>query len=209
MSLVAACLASWLLGGIPFGLVVVRLLKGVDIRTIGSGNVGATNASRAFGATARLPVFLLIYALDFLKGLVPTALAPAAAGLADAGLHVPVAVGACAIAGHCWSPFLRLAGGKGVATATGVFAVLDPLALGIALLVFGAVFAFTRQVFLGSLALGLALAGAVVLRDPDTAFDERLAVTVFAAVLAALLFYTHRSNIRRFLQRRAAEASAP
>ncbi len=203
-----ACALAWVLGGIPFGLVLVRLFCGIDIRTIGSGNVGATNASRAFPGRARLPVFLLIYVLDFGKGFVPATFFPAWFGLGP-GLLAPVLVGAAAVLGHCVSPFLGLRGGKGVATTTGVFAAVDPIALLCGLAAFGAVFGATRRVFWGSLALALALPIAVVAREPSAAFGERLPVTVLALAVAAFLFWTHRSNLRKFrAERRAAEATA-
>jgi glycerol-3-phosphate acyltransferase PlsY len=211
MSLVLACITAWLLGGIPFGLCLVRWFKGVDIRRIGSGNVGATNASRAFGGRLQLPVFLLIYALDFLKGFVPAlgfaswfGVVPAGGG---AGLLAPVLIGAAAVLGHCFSPYLGLRGGKGVATTTGVFAALEPVPLGLAIAVFLLVFQLSRQVFLGSLALGIALALGVVLREPATAFDGRLPVTVLALLVALFMFWTHRGNLARFRARRQDGAS--
>ena len=99
LSVPSAAVTAWLLGGIPFGLVLVRLFKGVDIRTLGSGNVGATNASRAFEGRLRLPVFLLIYVLDFLKGFVPALWFPTWFGIELAvGSWVPVGLGAAAVA---------------------------------------------------------------------------------------------------------------
>jgi glycerol-3-phosphate acyltransferase PlsY len=204
LPVLAAAASAWLLGGIPFGLVLVRLFRGIDIRTVGSGNVGATNASRAFEGRLRLPVFLLIYVLDFLKGLTPALWFPTWFGIELAtGSWTPVGLGAAAVAGHCFSPYLRFRGGKGVATATGVFAALDPLALLVALLTFLVVLKVTKQVYLGSLALGLALAATVVAQDPSAAFGERRPVTVLALVIAAFLFFTHRSNLAAARARRA------
>lgn len=199
MELVLACAAAYLLGGVPFGLVMVRVLRGVDIRSIGSGNVGATNASRAFPGRSRLLVFLLIYVLDFAKGFVPAVVFVDWCG--DEPLH-RVLIGAAAIVGHCFSPFLGFRGGKGVATATGVFAALDWQALLVGLAVFFLVLAVTRRVFWGSIALGFGLALAVVFRDQASAFDERLPVTVFAAVIALFIVYTHRSNLAAALAAR-------
>jgi glycerol-3-phosphate acyltransferase PlsY len=198
MTLALALLAAYLLGGVPFGLVLVRLLRGVDIRTLGSGNVGATNASRAFGR-ARVPMFLLFYVLDFAKGYVPARWFPALGlGAADGGLGQAVALGAAAVLGHCFSPFLRFRGGKGVATTTGVFAAIEPLALGIALAVFFVVLGLTRRVFFGSLAIGITLALAVILREPATAFGARWPATALALAVAAFLVWTHRSNLAKW-----------
>lgn len=203
--LVFVCLAAWLLGGIPWGLVLVRLFRGVDIRTIGSGNIGATNASRAFSGWARPAVFLAIYVLDFAKGFVPAFVAPR---LVDADpLLASVLAGAAAILGHVFSPYLRLRGGKGVATTTGVLAALEPIALAVALLAFFVVLRLTRHVYLGSLSLGIALALAVVLRAPATAFGERLPVTLLGFAVAAFLFWTHRNNLRDAAARRRAAES--
>ncbi|MEO0479148.1 MAG: glycerol-3-phosphate acyltransferase [Planctomycetota bacterium] len=197
MSLGIAILLAWILGGVPFGLLVVRAWKGVDIRQVGSGNVGATNASRVFEGRGRLPVFLGIYLFDFFKGFVPAMFFATWFGLPET-VDRQVALGAAAVLGHCVSPFLGLKGGKGVATTTGVFAAVEPIALVASLVVFGIVARLTRQVFWGSLALGLTLGLAVPLREPSTAFSDRWAVSVAAITGALFLLYTHRSNLRQF-----------
>lgn len=197
MSTVLVCCAAFLIGAIPFALLVVRVLKGVDVRTVGSGNVGATNASRAFASKGgRLGAFLLIYLLDAGKGFVPAHFGPGFAG--DSPLRTTaVLAGAAAVLGHIFTPFLGFRGGKGVATATGALLALDWLATVIALGVFFVVRLATGQVFFGSLALGLALAAAAIGLHPSSAFGERLPVTVLCCCLAGLLFWTHRSNLRR------------
>ncbi len=202
MTVLVACVCAWVLGGIPFGFVIVRAVKGVDIRTLGSGSVGATNASRAFPGRGRPVFFGLFYLLDFAKGLFPTLYGAALFGLGD-GPGVSVLIGACAVLGHCASPFLRLRGGKGVATTNGVFAALEPLALLIALVVFLTVLLSTRRVYWGSLALGLVLPLVVIGRDLASAFDQRLTVSVLALVAAGFLFFTHRSNLRQFFASRS------
>ncbi len=202
MLLALACLAAYLLGGIPFGLILARLSAGVDIRRVGSGNIGATNAARAFDSKAkRLVAFAVIYLLDFAKGFLPTLFLPPLIQGAASG--VAVAVGCCSVLGHCFSPYLRLRGGKGVATGCGVFAAIEPWALLVALVAFGCAFALTRRVFVGSLTLGIALAIAVVVRDPATAFAARASVTWSALAVAGFFFFTHRSNLRQSLAKRA------
>ncbi len=199
MDVAVACLLAYLLGGVPFGLLLARLLAGVDIRRIGSGNVGATNAARAFSTRPkRLAAFLLIYALDGFKGYAPTAWFAGAFELASP--NAPVFLGCCALLGHCFTPYLRFKGGKGVATGCGVFAALEPIALGVALLAFGLAYALTRKVFVGSLTLGVALALAVVLREPASAFATRTGASVFAIAIAAFLFFTHRSNLQKAMR---------
>jgi len=207
MGLALACFLAFLLGAVPWALVVVRVIKGVDVREVGSGNVGATNASRAFSTRAgRLAAFVGIYLLDAAKGFVPALLAPRWID-SDPAVLVAVVCGASAVLGHVFTPFLGLRGGKGVATATGVLFALDWIATGIAIAVFLVVRLVTGQVFLGSLALGVALASAVIVLHPDDAFGERLPITVLCVLLAVLLFWTHRSNLRKHFAAEAASNS--
>ena len=206
MLLLLGCLCAFLLGGVPFALVVVRLCKGVDVRSIGSGNVGATNASRAFGSGApRLLAFVAIYLLDAGKGFVAAFFGPGWVGAGDGGMLAPVLLGTSAILGHVFSPLLGFRGGKGVATATGVLLALD---WRIALLSIGAFLVVrfcTGQVFLGSLVLGLALPVAAVLFHGGEAFASWLPGTVLCAALAAFLFWTHRSNLQKFFAKGASQ----
>jgi len=174
-------------GSIPFGVLVSRR-RGVDIREHGSGNIGATNVTRVLGKGAGA----IVLVLDAAKGALPTL---AARNLTDEPWGV-VATGFAAIIGHCFSPFLRGRGGKGVATALGVFLALDPLfALG-GMVVWGLVFAITRVPALGSLAAAFAIGTAfVVVRDaPPT--------TVLSAATCALLVFTHRGNLMRLTKSR-------
>jgi len=206
MDLLILCSVAYLLGAIPFALVSVKLLKGVDIRRVGSGNVGATNASRAFGPGARLPIFVLIYLLDFSKGFLPTWFAPEVAEGVGSAM---VLAGTAAVLGHCTSPYLGFRGGKGVATTTGVIAVLDWVALLVALATWLIVRFATRQVFLGSLALGLALPVTVIVQDPVAAFaaEGKLSTTIFCLGVALFFFFTHRSNIKKMFKGGAMETT--
>jgi glycerol-3-phosphate acyltransferase PlsY len=196
MTLWLGCLCAFLLGGVPSALVLVRLCKGIDVRTIGSGNVGATNAMRAF-ATRRggLGAFGAIWLLDAGKGFVPALLGQHL--LPDRPLLGGTLLGASAILGHVFTPFLHFRGGKGVATTTGVLLALDWLAALLAIGVFFVVRALTGKVFLGSLALGVALALAAVLLHLGDAFGPRLPVTILCLALAGFLFWTHRSNLQQ------------
>ncbi|MAE77162.1 MAG: acyl-phosphate glycerol 3-phosphate acyltransferase [Planctomycetes bacterium] len=192
---------AFLIGGIPFGFLAVRLLLGEDVRDTGSGNIGATNVGRSFKGPWRWVAFAGIYLLDFAKGLVPVFLLAPALPVWSAA-----AVGLVAVAGHCFSPFLRFKGGKGVATTCGVMAALDWFALVIAIGAFFAVLLVTRVTALGSLVLGFALAAAVVLREPSTAFATRWPVTALALFFALFFVWTHRSNIQRMHAGRQARA---
>jgi glycerol-3-phosphate acyltransferase PlsY len=204
MTLALWSLAAFLLGSVPFALLLVRAAKGVDLRTLGSGNVGATNASRAFATRrGRLLAFSAVYLLDAGKGFLP-----AWAGshwLSAEPAQGGAALGLAAILGHVFCPFLGFRGGKGVATATGVLLALDwPVALG-AIGVFFVVRKLTGEVFWGSLALGAALAGFALLLHPEDAFASRWPVTALCLLLACFLVFTHRSNLKRRFARPASE----
>lgn len=185
---------AYLSGSIPFAYLAGRVLKGVDLRTVGSGNLGATNVFRNLGPEAGAVVLLL----DGLKGFVPVALLPGRLdGAFTGGGHTllwwGLAFGIAAIAGHAKPVFLLWkGGGKGVATAAGVFAALAPAALGIALVAFMAVVWRSRIVSLASISAALVLPLAV-------AFTLGAASPVFAVACGIGLFvvWSHRSNIQR------------
>jgi glycerol-3-phosphate acyltransferase PlsY len=203
MAVVVVCVLAFLLGAVPFALFVVRAVKGIDVRTVGSGNVGATNASRAFATPrGRLLGFAAIYALDAGKGFVPAWFGPAFT--AGPPMLVGVLAGAAALLGHVFNPFLGFRGGKGVATATGALLALDWQVTVIAFGVFFVVRWATGHVFFGSLALGLALAGAAIVLHVESAFGARLPLTILCLALAAFLFWTHRSNLHKHFAARSA-----
>jgi glycerol-3-phosphate acyltransferase PlsY len=179
-------LGSYLLGAIPFGLLVTRAVTGRDIRTEGSGNIGASNVFRVAGP--RLGAIVL--ALDAVKGAVPVLVARRL----NVGSAVIVAAGIAAIGGHNWSVFLGGRGGKGIATSYGVLLALSPVAGGIAAAVWVVVAALTRYASLASL-LGVLSAPLVmwIAREPP----EQL---VFGLVATVLAFYRHRGNIGRLLR---------
>ena len=183
MTAAALVAAGYLLGSMPFGYWVVRLAKGVDIRTVGSGNIGASNVWRTFGKRYGLPIVLL----DIAKGF-----APAAAGTAVAGELVGVLAGAAAMLGH-WRPlFLGFQrGGKTVAAGGGAFLGVAPLlgALGVAVWI--ATFLAFRYASVASMTTGVALVlFALGLRQPWP-------VVVFAAAAAVAVILLHRPNIER------------
>jgi len=175
--------AGYLIGAIPTGLLIIRLLRGVDIRTVGSGNIGATNVYRVAG----LPTALLVLVIDGLKGALPVLLA----GASGASPWAEVLAGLAAIVGHNWSVFLRFAGGKGVATSLGVLVALSPAAAGVAILLWLAVVAATRY---ASLASVLAIAAVpVVMRVRREPVDHLL----FGGLALAFVVYRHRANLAR------------
>lgn len=175
--------AGYLIGAVPTGWLIIRFLRGVDIRTVGSGNIGATNVYRAAG----LPTALLVLVIDALKGAVPVLLARGSGSPAWA----EVAAGLAAIGGHNWSVFLRFTGGKGVATSLGVLVALSPAAAGVAVAAWLAVAALTRYASLASIAAIAAVPVAMAQRREPA---EHLAFGVVALLFA---LYRHRANLAR------------
>ncbi|PYQ50970.1 MAG: acyl-phosphate glycerol 3-phosphate acyltransferase [Acidobacteria bacterium] len=178
---ILALVAAYLLGSIPFSYLVARL-RGVDVRTVGSGNVGATNVMRSAGRAAGLAAF----ALDFLKGTAATLLARRLAGVDVAG-----AAAVAAVLGHMHPVWLRFKGGKGVSTGAGAFLPLIPIPTVIGLATFGIAVALTRYASAGSMAGATALAvGAFLMHAPRS-------LAWAATVTAILIVWKHRANVRR------------
>lgn len=182
-----ALLLAYLAGSFPTAYLVGKA-NGVDLRTVGSGNLGATNVFRTLGWKWGL----LVYLVDFLKGLLPVVLLPSFAGVAGGASIWAMAFGVLAILGHVKPVFLLgKGGGKGVATASGVFVALAPIPAGLAVVAFVLCVAATRYVSLGSLVGAAVLALTLLVRDGATP------LTWLGCVIAAFVFYTHRDNIGR------------
>ncbi|HMS02138.1 MAG TPA: glycerol-3-phosphate 1-O-acyltransferase PlsY [Gemmatimonadaceae bacterium] len=187
----AGLVLAWLAGSLPTALLVGKAY-GVDLRTVGSGNLGATNALRTLGWKAGL----LVYLVDTLKGALPVALLPRLLASVFGGAahpHWGMAFGLAAVLGHVRPIFLRgKGGGKGVATASGVFLALAPTPALSALVAFIATVWLTRYVSLGS------LIGAVVLTAvAGWQLGPRAPVFGLALAVTAFVFWTHRENIAR------------
>lgn len=179
--ILSAC-AGYAIGSLPLGYLAGRRWGGVDLRAVGSRNVGATNMYRVSGP--RLGVAVMI--LDMAKGALAVALTSAAIEGAD-----PVAAGVAAVAGHVYPIWLRGHGGKGVATACGAFALLAPLATLAAALAFAFTVALSRVVSAGSLIASVTLPAVAALTDAG-------AETVWGSTLAGLLIvWRHRGNLAR------------
>jgi glycerol-3-phosphate acyltransferase PlsY len=189
-----AVLIAYVAGSFPSAYLAGRALKGIDLRTVGSGNLGATNVYRTLGAGPASVVLLI----DALKGALPAALLPAAIdpaflGGANGALWWGLACGVAAIAGHAKPVFLLgKGGGKGVATAAGVFGALAPAALGTAVIIFAAIVYRSRLVSLASIgaSLSLPVAAAVTLGANSPVF-------AVACLIALFVVWTHRANIQR------------
>lgn len=190
---------GFLLGGIPFGYLTGRLILKDDIRNHGSGNIGATNVGRVIGW--KWGSFVLL--LDACKGLLPTWLA-ARWGTdhmaVESVVHFSVLAGIAAIVGHMYPVYLKLRGGKGVATALGVVIVLAPKALGIAFVSFVIIVAITKLVALASMVAALAFSVTYFFRAGMGAWEAtNLSLTVFSILIPSLIVWRHRSNIARML----------
>jgi len=179
--------AAYLAGSVPFALVIVKLLSGRDVRTVGSGNVGATNATRAAG----WPAGLLVLVLDVAKGLLPVMAMQAY----DPAARWMGATAVAAVFGHCFPIWLRFRGGKGIATGFGAFLLIAPIPLAAAAGVWVVVMAVGRVVSLASLAAAASFPiwAAFIGRCPPA--------TVLAATLfAVLVIGRHHRNIRRLAE---------
>ncbi|MBL7076495.1 MAG: glycerol-3-phosphate 1-O-acyltransferase PlsY [Kiritimatiellae bacterium] len=188
--------AAYLLGSVPFGYVVAKA-NGVDIRAVGSGNIGATNVFRSISKGWGLFTF----ACDFLKGLVPVLLFPALAaqlgfaGSAD-GLRLLCGIGA--IAGHNWPVFLQFKGGKGVATSAGAVLGIAPAAVGIGLAIWLVCFLTLRYVSLASMLAALTIAVGAWIMGPVCNNTSPL-VPVVLSLMAVMIVARHHANIKRLL----------
>jgi glycerol-3-phosphate acyltransferase PlsY len=179
--------ASYLLGATPTAYLAGRLARGIDLREHGSKNLGATNVYRVLGWRWAIPVALI----DIAKGAIPVALF---GRWAAGGPWLAVGLGIAAVLGHVFSPFMRFKGGKGVATALGVFLALAPVAVLIAVPVWGGSLWLTGYVSLASIVAAASFPVWVKLTAPG-------AVSAFWAsiALAALIVYSHRANVQRLL----------
>lgn len=179
-------IAAYFIGSIPFAYIIVKLVKKIDIRTVGSGNAGATNAARVLGKWGFISVFLL----DALKGFLPVFIS----------LHyygqtmITLIVAAVVVLGHTYTVFLGFKGGKGVATGAGVFLALAPAEIGIGLVVFIIVFFATKMVSAGSILASITLLIAVCL------MSNWFALKVLTAVIVFFVIFKHRSNIVRIIK---------
>lgn len=192
---VAGLVMAYLIGSTPFAYFAGRWLKGIDLRAHGSGNLGATNVYRTLGAPAALVVLLL----DAAKGGLPVLLFPSLTGTAGS-IWWTVAFGTMAIVGHVRPYFgLMKGGGKGVATASGVFAALAPVPFAASLATFVAVVWVTRIVSLGSMLGAVILSVTVLLLHGPAA-----PLTLVSVLIALFVIWTHRANIGRL--RRGEEA---
>lgn len=208
ISLILVVISGYLIGSIPFGIIVSKLFRGFDIRTQGSGNIGSTNAFRVLG----WKLGLLVQILDIAKGLGAVLLATVlfnglpfhnATPFQDITVFRLIA-GVAAVLGHVFTVFAGFRGGKGISTAVGMLLGIAPIEVGIAFSIFLLVLFISGYVSLGSIIGAIAFPTTMFLRE--NAFGVQIAgystLIFFAIGIALFLVYTHRANVGRLIEKR-------
>jgi len=188
---------AYLMGSIPTGFVVAKVVKGIDIREQGSGNVGASNVYRVVGARWGL----LVLAVDILKGWVAVVVLYhllLETGSTSLALVRKLVLGFAAIAGHNWTVFLRFKGGKGVATTCGVFLSIVPSAVACAMVVWVGVVSVSKYISVGS--MGAALSCPLWIWIFYRGSENFYILLSASFLIPILIMYTHRSNIRKLMK---------
>jgi len=189
-----AIVLSYLLGAIPVGYIVGKLMKGIDIREYGSGNIGFTNALRVMGV---LPGVIVLLA-DIAKGVAAVLLASRLGGIQANALtpYMKAICGAFAMIGHCWTVFLKFRGGKGVSTSLGVFLSVYPLAGLISFGVWLVAVAVKRYVSLGSILMCICFTVITFIAGGEYIWGVR----IMALVITLVVLYRHKGNIQRLIK---------
>ncbi|MHC4871568.1 MAG: glycerol-3-phosphate 1-O-acyltransferase PlsY [Planctomycetota bacterium] len=189
---------AYFAGAVPFGLLVARIFKGIDIREHGSKNIGATNVLRVCGKKYGIPVLLL----DALKGFLPVAAVSIFGCFNTAEDKIPLISALTAFAavmGHTFPVYLKFKGGKGVATSAGAFLALMPASFGIAFAVFFVCVAITRYISLGSTlaAITIVISHHLIESEP---YGKILPITILAWLILLVVIIRHRTNYKRLLE---------
>jgi glycerol-3-phosphate acyltransferase PlsY len=184
MEVITVVTLAYLVGSVPFAFLLSRR-RGIDLRRVGSGNVGASNVLRTSGVR----IAVMAMGLDAIKGALAVIVAERVTS--GSGIAAPMAAGLASVLGHIYPVWLRFRGGKGVATAAGVFAVLMPMALGIAGAAFVIAVWITRYISIGSVIGALTLAIVAIVIDAPTV------VEIGSAIAALVILHRHRANLAR------------
>lgn len=183
--------AAYLIGGIPFGYLIGRL-RGIDVRTVGSKNIGATNVFRTVGRKWGF----LAFVCDVLKGFLPTLAAKTWGGLD----WLPLAVGIACVLGHMLTPYMKFRGGKGVATAFGMLIGLIPALVGVAFFVFAVLFAVSHYISLGSCGAAAFLCAAIWFPVLGSRGRADLPQCILVSLIALFVIWKHRANLGRLVR---------
>ncbi|MGR3220697.1 MAG: glycerol-3-phosphate 1-O-acyltransferase PlsY [Candidatus Anammoxibacter sp.] len=182
---------AYLIGSIPFGYILVKTAKGIDIREHGSKNIGATNVWRVAGRSFGIVAFVF----DMLKGFVPVLIVY---HMMHDKNELPIICGIATILGHIFPLFLRFKGGKAAATGCGVFLFLAPIPSLIALVVWAITVYISKFVSLGTILTAVTLTVGIILLGKSP-FDEEIYLTIFTIVMSVVIIILHRSNIKRII----------
>ena len=185
---------AYLVGAVPFGFLIGKM-HGVDVRTVGSKNIGATNVFRTVGKKWGLLAFFC----DVMKGFLPTLIASHSSA-STSFLHLPLCVAIACVVGHMLTPYMKFRGGKGVATAFGALIALVPATVGIAFAIFALVFACSNYISLGSCVAATSLAVMVWIPFLDHAGYKDFPLCILVTLIAAFIVWKHRSNIGRLVR---------
>ncbi len=196
MTIALLIIGAYLFGSIPWGYLVCRILKKIDIRKYGSGNIGATNVYRVAGG----PLAVSVLILDISKGFLPVLLTKLF--FYATSLHL-ILVGLAAISGHNFSLFLRGKGGKGVSTSFGVIIGLFPLPALTTFIIWIITIVITRYVSVGAIFASLSLPVFIQI------FHKNLIFTTTGIIISLLILYTHRTNIKRILSKKENKIKLP
>ncbi len=192
MNIIIALLIAYILGSIPTSYIMGKLIKGIDIRDFGSGNVGATNALRLLGT--KVGIFTLI--IDIGKGFLAVNIARMI--VSEPTDLILILTGLFAIIGHIFTIFLKFKGGKGVATSAGVFIALVPIPVALALFVFVFTVWLSKFVSLGSVLAALTLFVSELIINIWLSFAE-LEILIFTFIIAIFIIIRHKANIKRLI----------
>ena len=192
MNIIIALFIGYILGSIPTSYIMGKLIKGIDIRDFGSGNVGATNALRILGT--KVGIFTLI--IDIGKGFLTVNIARMI--ISEPTDLILILTGLFAILGHIFTLFLKFKGGKGVATSAGVFIALVPIPLALALFVFVFTVWLSKFVSLGSILAALTLFVSELIINIWLSFAE-LEILIFTFIIALFIIIRHKANIQRLI----------
>ncbi len=191
----AFCGAAYLIGGIPFGFLIGKM-RGVDVRTVGSKNIGATNVFRTVGKKWGF----IAFACDVLKGLIPVLVARHFAGDDAAWRYLALVTGLACVIGHMLTPYMRFKGGKGVATGFGMLIGLVPALVGVAFALFIVVFALSHYISLGSCCAAAFLAVMIWFPYLGSSGLANIPQAVLVTFISLFVIFKHRANIGRLIK---------